>query len=176
MRDWNVVVSVRGRELAHAMRLLRPFGRVDRSGFFNVLVMHVEDWRAMLDALQRLPEVETHVLSRVVPATHAFAFQSPCEFEEKARRAVETFVPTLGGKSFHVRVHRRGSKGRLASQHEEQQLDTFLLDALGRAGAQGRMTFDDPDAIVCIEIVGTRAGVSLWTRDELRLYPLVRLD
>src|SRR5579875_193650 len=69
MRDWNVVVNVRDRRMSSARSVLGTFGRAERSGFFNVLVMHVDDGRAMLDALRALPEAQTHVLSRVVPVT-----------------------------------------------------------------------------------------------------------
>jgi tRNA(Ser,Leu) C12 N-acetylase TAN1 len=47
---------------------------------------------------------------------------------------------------------------------------------LAAAGTPGSISFDDPDAIVAIESVGQRAGVSLWTREDLRRYPFLRLD
>ena len=64
----------------------------------------------------------------------------------------------------------------MSSQEEEQLMDKVLLEALETAGTPGSITFDDPDAIVAIETLGHRAGVSLWTRDDLRRYPFLRLD
>ena len=59
---------------------------------------------------------------------------------------------------------------------EERFLDTYLLEALEMAGTRGEITFDDPDAILALETVGPRAGLSLWTREELERYPLLHLD
>jgi tRNA(Ser,Leu) C12 N-acetylase TAN1 len=47
---------------------------------------------------------------------------------------------------------------------------------LEMAGAEGEITFEDPDAILALETVGTRAGLSLWTREDLQRYPLLHLD
>jgi hypothetical protein len=59
---------------------------------------------------------------------------------------------------------------------EEQSLDGLLLQALAEAGAPGVITFDDPDAIVALETVDTRAGAALWTREDLQNYFLLHLD
>jgi tRNA(Ser,Leu) C12 N-acetylase TAN1 len=176
MRDWNVVVTVRDGPPASARRTLRAFGPVDRSGFWNVLVMKVDDGRAMLERLGAQSSEEMAAISRVVPLTSTFNFHSPQEFEQEARRAVLALAPQLAGKSFHVRAHRRGFKGRLSSKLEEQQLDTVLLEVLSDAGTPGRIAFEDPDAIVAVEIVGTRAGIALWMRDDLQRYGLLGLD
>jgi len=85
-------------------------------------------------------------------------------------------VPDLRGKRFHVRMHRRGFKGRLSSQHEEQFLDHHLLERLEARGSAGRIDFDDPDAIIAVETLGQVAGLSRWTRDQLRKYEMLTLD
>jgi hypothetical protein len=51
-----------------------------------------------------------------------------------------------------------------------------LLEALKKANTPGRITFDDPDAILALETVDCQAGLSLWTRQELQRYPFLRLD
>ena len=43
-------------------------------------------------------------------------------------------------------------------------------------GRPGRINFDDPDHVIDIETVGSRAGLSLWARDDLRCYPFLRID
>jgi hypothetical protein len=48
-----------------------------------------------------------------------FRFSVPEEFQSKARDTVIEWVPELLAKRFHVRMHRRGFKGRLSSQYEE---------------------------------------------------------
>jgi tRNA(Ser,Leu) C12 N-acetylase TAN1 len=85
-------------------------------------------------------------------------------------------VADLRGKSFHVRLHRRGFKGRLSSQNEEGFLDGVLLEALEQSGTPGRITFADPDAIIAVETVDGQAGLSLWTREEMQRYPFIRPD
>jgi tRNA(Ser,Leu) C12 N-acetylase TAN1 len=179
MRDWNVVVTVRERGFARAFEILGQFGEVGKTEYYNVLVMRVEDVRDMIGRLEVLESEHPHALSfltRIAPVTHPFQFQSPEEFREKARGIVLPWVPELGGKSFHVRMRRRGFKGRLSSLEEEKFLDTVLLEALERTGAPGRITFDDPDVIVAVDTVGTRGGLSRWTRDELKSFPHLRPD
>ncbi len=179
MRDWNVVATVRDRGFDQARHLLGALGPVDRTGLYNVLAMKVGDVRAFLDGLQE--QCARHpggaaCLARVIPVTCAFDFETPAEFEAKAREAALTFVPDLAGKAFHVRFHRRGFKGQLASAEEERFLDGALLEALQAAGNPGRITFEDPDAVLVVETVGHRAGLSLWTRDDLHRYPFLHPD
>ncbi len=179
MNDWNVVVTVHEGGFTAACRLLGKFGPVSRTEFFNVLAMRVEDISALLEQLRERVEKEPGILNdiaRLVPLRHVFNFQSPETFEEKAAEIVSGFVPFLADKSFHVRMHRRGFKGRLSSMDEERFLDTRILDALEKEGKPGRMAFDDPDFIITVESVGTRAGLSLWSREELRRYEFLKPD
>ncbi len=179
MHDWNVVVTVREDGYNRARCLLGRFGPVDRTDFFNILVMRVADPRLFMEELREkaTPESEgAAALARVLPVDQTFTFQSPEEFDEKARLAVCAWLPTLAGKSFHLRMHRRGFKGKLSSMDEERFLDTYILDALAMAGPPGRISFTAPDAIIALETIGPRAGLSLWTREDLARYPLLHLD
>lgn len=179
MHDWNVVVTVHEGGYSQARHFLERFGPVARTDFFNILVMRTADHGEFLEELRdealRDPAGASS-LARVVPVTQTFTFQSPAEFDDKARQAVTAWLPTLAGKRFHLRMHRRGFKGRLSSMDEERFLDTFLLEALAAAGTPGHIAFDDPDAIIALETIGPRAGLSLWSREELRRYPLLHLD
>lgn len=179
MQDWNVVVSVAPLHYQQAVQLLKEFGEVQRTGFYNVVVLRVDDLATFLDQLhQRVAELPLHqqLLSRVMPITTAFTFRDPQDFEEKARQAVIGWVTQLRDKDFHVRMRRRGFKGRLSSLDEEQFLDHFLLEQVRMAGGESHIDFTDPDLIIAIESVGQRAGLSLWRREQLQRYPLVRLD
>jgi tRNA(Ser,Leu) C12 N-acetylase TAN1 len=111
-----------------------------------------------------------------VPVRSTFTFQSPEEFEARARDAALAFLPELAGKEFHVRLYRHGFKGRLSSHEEERLLGTVLREALEKAGTPGHVTFEDADVILAVETLGNRAGLSLWTREDLRRYPFLRLD
>lgn len=179
MHDWNVVITVRDEGFTPTVRLLRGLGPLHRTHFFNVLVMKVDNHREFLetvrDAYMRDPIVATF-LARASPAQSAFHFGSPAEFDRQARDIVRSLAPELAGRSFHVRMHRRGLRGALSSQLEERSLAEAIFEALHESGANARMAFRDPDAIVSIETVDNRAGISLWTREELDRYPFLGLD
>ena len=85
-------------------------------------------------------------------------------------------LPKLADKSFHVRMHRRGFKGRISSHDEERFLDKILLEELGKMSKPGHITFEDPDVILVVETVGQQAGLSCWNREDLQHYPLLKLD
>src|SRR3990170_663380 len=178
-QDWNVVVSVSGDCYKRARKLLRSFGAVEHTDYYNVLTLAVTDVPGFLETLRQAVEQEPELrdcIARAIPATHHFLFQSAEEFEAQAKAVAAQFAPQLTGKSFYVRMHRRGFRNRLASPHEERLLDEFLLDALERAGAPGSIRFTDPDAVIAVETVGPWAGLSLWKREDLRRYPFVRVD
>lgn len=179
MDDWNVVVTVRERCYRQARELLQAFGAVAETDFYNVLTLRVKDPGAFPAALQRALEQQPaleEVLARVVPVVRTFVFQDAMEFERRACEAVGGWIGELAGHSFHVRMHRRGFKYRLASQHEEQCLDHWLVEQLQAAGSTGRITFEQPDYIVALETVGQRAGVSLWGLSDRERYAFLMLD
>jgi hypothetical protein len=179
MNDWNAVVTVHEGGYNRARKFLAEFGPVARTGYFNILALQTADHRQFMEALRDKAEGDREgaaSLARVMPVVVTFSFQTPEEFDVKARQAVCTWLPTISGKGFHLRMHRRGFKGRLSSMEEERFLDTFLLDALATAGRPGHITFDDPDAIIALETIGPHAGLSAWTRTELARYPPLHLD
>jgi tRNA(Ser,Leu) C12 N-acetylase TAN1 len=178
-RDWNVVVTVYEEGWKPAKRILGQVGAISATDYYDVLVMKVEDpaafMRWLTERVAREPGL-CNLISRVVPAGQAFDFHSAEEFEAKAREAVLDLMPRLAGKSFHVRMYRRGFKRRLSAHEEERRLGAVLFDALQAAGTPARIEFDDPDATVVIETVGERAGVSLFTREDREGCPFLHLD
>lgn len=179
MHDWNVVVTARDDGFARTIRLLRDLGMARRTHFFNVLVMNVDNVRDFLEAVRESYLRDAAVaryLARVSPAHATFSFSDAAEFDRKARELVRLLAPKLAGRSFHVRMHRRGLHGELSSPTEEVGLDTEIQDALRESGSNARITFHDPDAIVSVETVGNRAGIALWTREDLDRYPFLGLD
>ena len=74
----------------------------------------------------------------------SFEFQSAEEFEDKAKSIVLEWLPRLAGRSFHVRLHRRGARHALRTPDVERRLDDALLDALQEAGTPGKLSFSDP--------------------------------
>ncbi len=179
MKEWNVVVTVYDGGYAKAQQLLEQFGPVSKTAFYNILLMHVADGRQLLESLSELAAREPASISplaRVMPVMSRYTFQTATEFETKARQTVSNWLPALAGKGFHLRMHRRGFKGKLSSMDEERFLDQYLLDALQLAGTPGHIIFTNPDAVIALETIGPQAGLSLWTSVDLERYPLLHLD
>lgn len=179
MQDWNVVITVRDTGFKRILKFLQDFGEVRKTEFFNVLVLRVDDVSRFTEDLKEEVEADPSLLdfmSHVIPTSTWFTFQTAGEFETKARDAVLPWVKDLADKTFHVRVHRRGFKKRLSSLEEEQFLDRFLLERLEEAGTSGRISFENPEVIIAVEIVGQRAGLSFWTREDRQDYPFLNLD
>ncbi len=179
LRDWNVVVTARDGQQARARALLAPLGTVHNTRFYDVMVMQVDDGRELLEVLRTRAAATPGALAplgRVVPLACTFEFSSPEEFERRSAEAVLAWADELAGRSFHVRLHRRGLRGRLVTPDEERRLGELLLDETARRGRPARLAFADPDVIVVVETVGRRAGASLWTREDRARHPLLHLD
>ncbi len=179
MKDWNIVVSIYQDGFKRALRALRELGSVERSPYHNVLVMAVENPVAALDAIEKQTEERPALydaISRVAPAMRSFEFQSAEEFQNKAKSIVLEWSPKLAGRSFHVRFHRRGSAHDLPTPDVERFLDDALLEALRQAGAPAMVSFSDPDAIIAIDTIDDRAGLGLWSREDLARHRLLRPD
>jgi hypothetical protein len=121
--SWNVVVTLEGPGYRQALELLAYYGRVRETGFFNVVVLEVDDLGAFMERLRldakSIGEVKQHI-GRALPAQRSFRFDSREEFERAAEEAVLAWLPRLAGKRFYVRLHRRGLKGELSSIDEER--------------------------------------------------------
>jgi len=176
MFDWNAVVSVRANGYKTARRYLKTLGRVERTDYYNVLALKVDDCALFLEAVKRdtglQPELR-NALARVVPVSQSFLFQNPAEFEARAREVVPVFAPELAKRTFHVRMHRRGFRGQLASQEIERLLARQLIERLEAAGTPAQVEFDDPDAVLVIETLGQWAGLALVTREQRARYPFL---
>jgi tRNA(Ser,Leu) C12 N-acetylase TAN1 len=180
--DWNVVVTAYDwRGLRSARRLLSRYGEVARTEFHNVLVLKVADVAAFLEAISAAAEQDVSArndISRIMPAQATFAFATTAQFQEQARTIARQWAERIAGRSFHVRLHRRrgDAPARLSAQAEEQSLDDSILERLRELGQPGRIDFQDPDYVIDIETVGQRAGMSLWSRDDRKRFPFLRVD
>jgi len=175
--DWNTVGTVTEGHYEFVGQWLTRFGPVAGTDYYNVLVMRVDDTAAFPEALRAALAAEPTVapgIGRIVPLTETFGFQNVEAFERQACHGVRRWFDALRGKRFHVRMHRRGFRGRLLSQHEELFLDHFVMDALAGSGA--RIDFDEPDVIIALETVGQRGGLSCWARAQPARYPFLKLD
>lgn len=179
MRDWNVVVSVYQEGFGRVFRALRQLAPTERSDYYNVLIMKADDPIALLTAIEKKTEESTALydaISRVAPATCSFQFHSAEDFVQKAKQIIAEWSASLAGRSFHVRLHRRGTKYELGTQDAERLFDDAVLDGTAKAGIPGKVSFTDPDAVIAIDTVDDRVGLALWTREDLARHRLLRPD
>lgn len=179
MRDWNVVVSIYQSGFRRVLQTLQRFGQVARTGYYNVLVMKVDEPVRLLETLEELTERQPALydaISRVAPAMQIVEFHSQEEFQQRLADILATWAAQLAGRTFHLRVHRRGAKFGLGTQEVERRLDETLLAATSHLGAPARIDFSDPDYVIAVDAVDERAGVSLWTREDLARHRLLRPD
>ncbi len=177
--DWNVVVSVYQDGFRRARRALAEFGPVERSPYHNVLAMQVDDPVALLAAVeQRTAERPAlyDAISRVAPAMRNFAFGSAGELKERARPILLEWAPRIAGHTFHVRLHQRARQHYLETPEAERFFDDVLLEAASAAGSPARISFSDPDAVIDVETIDERAGLAIWTREDLARHRLLRPD
>lgn len=173
MDTWNILItSLMGTERT-VYAELKAIGGFKKASFKDVYIGQVEDLEAFMETLEKniflLPNV-----GKVIPIQKTFSFQ-PGAFDEMLKAALLEYLPQLEGKSFFVRIERRGFKGKINSLTEEQTLDQFLLDQLRQKGKEGKIDFKDPDYIIVVETLGDRCGVGLIAREMKKRHPVVRI-
>jgi tRNA(Ser,Leu) C12 N-acetylase TAN1 len=177
MREWNTLAtSLEGRrpEL-HAA--LRPLGVFWGAGYRNVLLGHVEDHERFFDAVRARLSTDAALegsLTKVVPVERVATFEAATLVEAAAALVVPE-AARLAGKTFYVRVERRGLKGLVHTPTVERLVGEVAIEAAARCGATPAVRFEDPDVIVAIETAGTAFGVGFLPRELRRRYPFVRV-
>jgi tRNA(Ser,Leu) C12 N-acetylase TAN1 len=176
--DWNLLVTAMQHHAGDVRRSLRPIVDVRSSRFRNVLLARVDDPGAALTAVAELtvrrPALRAW-LGKMVPVARTFAVD-PDQFTTQAEEALAPLLGEIAGRSFHVRVERRGHKGRIDSHAVERDLGEWILDVLQARKAAARVDFHDPDVVVAVELVGDVAGVALLPRTLREAHEFVRID
>jgi tRNA(Ser,Leu) C12 N-acetylase TAN1 len=179
MKDWNVVVTVYQDGYTRVLHALEKLGTVDRSPYYNVLAMTVDDPVALLEALERQTDEDPALydaISRIAPATERFSFISADDFKAKARAILQVWSKSLTGRTFHARLHRRGEADELPSPEIERFIDDQVIAATNAIGQAASVSFNDPDAVIAIDTIDDQAGFALWTREDLARHRLLRPD
>jgi tRNA(Ser,Leu) C12 N-acetylase TAN1 len=173
MKPWNALVtSLLGQE-RDVYRELRQAGNFMRSDFKDVFIGWIDDMEAFLCAVLDNTFLRERI-GKVVPIEHTFTFHA-ADFEGKLEEALLAYLPRLAGSRFHVRMERRGFKGRLNSLEIEQEMDRLLKERLDEAGKGCEIDFEDPDHILVVETVAAWCGVSLITREMKERYPFIKV-
>ena len=141
--------------------------------FKDVYLGWTDDMEAFLSAVLTNAFLKERI-GKAVPIEQTFSFHAE-DFEEKLEGVLITYLPRLAGSRFHVRMERRGFKGRLNSLEIEQEMDRLLKERLVEAGKGCEIDFEDPDDILVVETVADWCGVSLITRDMKEKYPFIKV-
>jgi tRNA(Ser,Leu) C12 N-acetylase TAN1 len=179
VKDWNVIITIYQQGFRRAISALQSIGPTDRTTYYNVLVMKVDEPMVALETIKHLTEERPALydaIARVAPAEVTFEFQTPEGFKNCTRCFLLRFLPKLAGRSFHVRLHRRGSKLDLQTPEAERLFNDFIVTETGKSGAAARVTFTEPDAVIAIDTVDDRAGIAMWTHEDLARYRLLHPD
>ncbi|NQY91105.1 MAG: hypothetical protein HRT46_05535 [Deltaproteobacteria bacterium] len=181
-RHWNTLLVLRERRLAGLLNRLRPLGRFRTSGYPRVLLGMVDDKghdsapgngdriARVVDFFEQNPELAAE-LQRVVPVEASPLFERD-DVTETLCVAMHDKGVELAGRSFHVRAHLRGLKGRQETTAVEGALGEFLLERAEAGGRAATVTFSDPDVVVAVEVAGRRAGYAFFEREQ-RALPLL---
>lgn len=173
-----LAIAARGKT-GKALGLLGEVGRFRTGGYPQILLGCVErpggagDLLGGLDELLASPERCQGIVDRVLPVEDSLPFARDDVTETLCER-FEPLAPRLCGRSFYVRAHLRGLKGRLEHPAVERALGDFLYEFAMKAGAQPTVRFRDPDVIVLVEVVGRRVGYAFLDREHRR-GPLVHV-
>ncbi len=187
-RHWNTLLVLRERRLAGLLNRLRPLGRFRTSGYPRVLLGMVDDKgqdsaagnedgngngdriARVVDFFEQNPDLAAE-LQRVVPVEASPLFERD-DVTETLCVAMHHKGVELAGRSFHVRAHLRGLKGRQETTAVEGALGEFLLERAEAGGRAATVTFGDPDVVVAVEVAGRRAGYAFFEREQ-RALPLL---
>jgi tRNA(Ser,Leu) C12 N-acetylase TAN1 len=177
VKEWNVLVTTPPGEERELLPALNRLGIFVRSEFKGILRGWVENGEQFLEAILHARNERAgwlQYLIRVLPVERTFPFTVET-FEEQVWTNVTPLVQRMTSGTFHVRLERRGYKGKIISPEVEQRLGEYVIEIAKQQGKTLRVSFHDSDYVVVVETVGNRGGVALITRDLSARYPFVKI-
>jgi tRNA(Ser,Leu) C12 N-acetylase TAN1 len=175
---WNVLVTSLEGQRESLLRALRTLVRFRRGGFPNVLVATVQDAAAFLDALRDLhssSQIVRESLGRCIPIDRSVRFTDPATFVDEIVATLDPYIERLIGKTFFVRLFRRGFRTSMDSTRLEGEIGARLVDSLKLRGDTPHVRFKDADFAIAIETLRDEAGIAVLDRALRETYPFVRI-
>lgn len=176
-QDWNVIATSRGGHEDSLIAAIHDLGGFERTGSPGVIVGQVENRGDFLERLQARMESNSHLpslLGRAVPVECTVELDG-LDPVRPLEDAVLCLAGRIGNATYHVRVDAHGH-GPIAHPHDlEQRLGDALWRELKQRGFEARVTFDDPELVVLIELVGDAAGLALVDRETRRQYYFMKV-
>ena len=175
---WNILVTSLEGQRESLLRVLRTLARFRRGGFPNVLVATVDDPWTFLGTLRQAWETNPVVrsaLGKAIPIESTLRLREPAAFVEEVAARLEPLAKRLMGRTFFVRIFRRGFRGQIDSTRAEGELGARLVKHLEAAGDHPTVRFRDPDIVVAIESLRDEIGIALLDRELRATFPFVRV-
>jgi tRNA(Ser,Leu) C12 N-acetylase TAN1 len=173
---WNLLVTSLEGQRESLLFGLRKLARFRRGGFPNVLVATVDDPHAFLDVLRDAPAGLRASIGKVVPIDHTLRFGGPDTFVDDVAAAIEPLLDErLAGRTFFVRVFRRGFRGFLDSTRAEGEIGARLVAMLEARGGQPKVSFRDADVAVAVETLKDEVGIAFLDRELRAAHAIVRI-
>jgi tRNA(Ser,Leu) C12 N-acetylase TAN1 len=175
---WNLLVTSLEGQREALLAALRPLARFRRGGFPNVLVATVDDPVAFLGVLRDACAQSTVVrssLGKAIPIDRTLRLTSPEAFRDEVGAALDALADRLTGRTFFVRIFRRGFRGLIDSTRLEGELGARLVAALEARGDRPRVRFDDSDVALVIETLRDEVGIAVLDRTLRATHPFVRV-
>ena len=132
---------------------------------------HGQSQSALLRAVHAEPGVFANV-EKAVPIDVLLPFERD-DVTETLCDALADLSGLVAGRSFHVRARLRGMKGRVEGNAVERALGAYLYELASADGDPPTVSFEDPDVIVVVQVLGCRVGFSFLER-EVRSLEIVR--
>jgi len=175
---WNILVTSLEGQRESLLSVLRSLARFRRGGFPNVLVATVDDpWTflgTLRDAYERGPVLRS-ALGKAIPIERTVRLSDPAAFVDEVAALLEPLAKRLVGRTFFVRVFRRGFRGVIDSTRAEGEIGARLVAMLESAGDRPTVRFRDADMVVSIESLRDEVGVALLDRELRAMFPFVRV-
>ena len=157
-----------------AISALRPLVALRSTPHSGVAIGHC-DAPDILAAATRLHEAEParfEFVQRLVPIERVLCYPRD-DVTETLCGALAEFGPRVAGKKFYVRCRLRGLESRLESRAVERAIGSYLHELAALTGSPTKVSFDDPDVVVLIEVIGDTVGYA-FLDDRAIHSPLVR--
>lgn len=150
---------------------IENLGSFKSTGFKGVLIGEIADLEAFLNSLEGKPFIQ---VSRVVPYEDSFYFK-PEKLSEILRDRVEKYTDRFEtGKTFCVRMVRRGLKGKISSRDIEREIGGYIQTFLEEKGKEPKVNLEDPDKVIIIETLGNLCLIGLISKELRQKHPLVK--
>lgn len=173
---WNILITVKGEGMRQAKKALQYYGKIEPSHYSDVLKLKVTNMNAFLDdfnVLYRSKSFLQDCISGVQPLMETFYFDTKENFEKKVKAILKKWLTRLNGKSFYVCLNCKGQEDLIHPASEEQYLDHYVINLLELQKGTAYENFDDPDYVIDIETLDRNAGISIWSREDLKSYPFI---